>query len=252
MIIDIPAARDIPALRQLWKQAFGDTDAFLDSFFARGFAFDRCRCVRIDSALAAALYWFDCDWQGKQVAYIYAVATDTAFRGKGLCRALMENTHRHLQNNGYAGAALVPGSRELFSLYEKLGYRSFCPIQTLTVSAGKDAVSPELLSAKEFDTLRRSLLPENALLQEGQTTAFLSAFAGLYKTENSVFAATKEENTLHFQEYLGDPALLPDIIAGLKAETGIVRLPGGDTDTAMYHSFDGSDALPAYLGIPLN
>lgn len=252
MIIDIPAARDIPALRQLWKQAFGDTDSFLDSFFSVGFAFDRCRCVRTGGQLAAALYWFDCDWQGKKVAYLYAVATDMALRGKGLCRTLMEDTHRHLQSNDYAGSALVPGDRELFSLYEKLGYRSFCPIQTLTVYAGKNAVFPELLSAKEFDALRRSYLPESAILQEGATSAFLSAFAGLYKTENSVFAAAKEGNTLHFQEYLGDLTLLPGIVAGLKAETGIVRLPGGDTDTAMYHSFDGSHDLPSYLGIPLN
>ena len=113
MIIDKPTSKEIPALRQLWKQAFGDTDAFLDSFFAHGFAFDRCRCVRIDGVLVAALYWFDCRWQGKKVAYLYAVATDMAFRGKRLCRMLMEDTHSHLQEAGYAGAALVPGSREL-------------------------------------------------------------------------------------------------------------------------------------------
>lgn len=252
MIIDKPTAGEIPDLRQLWKQAFGDPDAFLDSFFACGFSFDRCRCVRIDGVLVAALYWFDCRWQGKKVAYLYAVATDMAFRGKGLCRQLMEDTHRHLQNNGYTGAALVPGSRELFSLYEKLGYCSFCPMQIMPVTAENDAISPEKISADEFDALRRSLLPENALVQDGLLTKFLSAFSGLYKIEGAVFSASKEGNTLHFQEFLGDPALLPGIIAGLQAETGVVRLPGGNTHTAMYRSFDDSDALPDYLGISLN
>ena len=30
MTIDSPSANQIPGLRQLWQQAFGDTDAFLD------------------------------------------------------------------------------------------------------------------------------------------------------------------------------------------------------------------------------
>ena len=252
MIIKSPTAAELPALRRLWQQAFGDPDSFVDRFFAKGFSADRCRCLWENKQPAAALYWFDCSWQGKKVAYLYAVATDVTFRGKGLCRQLMEDTHRHLQAAGYAGAALVPGNRELFSLYEKLGYRSFCPMQIMPVTAENNTISPEKISADEFDALRRSLLPENALVQDGPLTEFLSAFSGLYKVEGAVFSASKEGNTLHFQEFLGDPALLPGIIAGLQAETGVVRLPGGNTHTAMYRSFDDSDALPDYLGISLN
>ena len=87
MTIDQPS--DTQALRRLWKQAFGDSDAFLDSFFSVGYSCDRCRQLSLDSQLAAALYWFDCSFSGKPVAYVYAVATDAAFQGQGLCRALM-------------------------------------------------------------------------------------------------------------------------------------------------------------------
>ena len=90
-----PDDRDIPALRQLWQEAFGDDDAFLELFYTFGFAPDRCRCVTVDGKVAAALYWFDCQYQGRPLAYLYGVATRKAFRGKGLCRAVAETTHQH-------------------------------------------------------------------------------------------------------------------------------------------------------------
>lgn len=251
MTIDRPCKSNIPALRQLWKQAFGDTDAFLDGFFRVGFAFDRCRCLCTDGVLAAALYWFDCRWNGKKVAYIYAVATDTAFRGKGLCRKLMEDTHLHLQSLGYAGAALVPGDQGLFSLYQKLGYRRFCPIQTLTVTAG-DAAEVMPISPDNYRLGRQFRLPENAIMQDRVTTDFFATYGGFYKAADTVFAANREKDTLYFQEYLGDPALLSGIVAALGAETGIVMLPGGEADSAMYLSFDNDPTLPGYFGMPLN
>ena len=42
MITKIAKEADIPALRRLWKQAFGDDDQLLDSFFSIAFSPDRC------------------------------------------------------------------------------------------------------------------------------------------------------------------------------------------------------------------
>lgn len=252
MIIDRPEAAHIPALRQLWQQAFGDTDAFLDGFFATGYSPQRCRCLHINGQLAAALYWFDCTWRNKKVAYIYAVATAAAFQGRGLCRALMENTHLHLKVTGYAGSALVPGSPELFALYQKLGYRSFCPMRTITLVAGKRPAAIQPICKDHFLLHRRSFLPENALLQEGETLDFLATFADFYKSGDAIFAVSRENNTLYFQEYLGDSRDLGGIIAALKADKGVVRLPGSNMDTAMYLSLEDDPALPDYLGLPLN
>ena len=60
MIIDHPTTTQIPQLRSLWKEAFGDSDAFLDIFFQRAFSPQRCCCVTQGDAVVAALYWFDC------------------------------------------------------------------------------------------------------------------------------------------------------------------------------------------------
>ena len=101
MKLDHPAASQHSALKELWKEAFHDTDASVDAFFRTGFAPSRCRCITVDGELAAALYWLDMTCRGQRVAYIYAVATKKAFQGRGLCRALMENTHIFLRSRGY-------------------------------------------------------------------------------------------------------------------------------------------------------
>ena len=122
MIIDKPRSETLPALKDLWQEAFGDSREFIDTFFRTGFSPERCRCLWKDDHLVAALYWFDCDWEKRKLAYLYAVATDKAFRNQGLCKKLMEDTHRHLEALGYSGTVLVPGEPELFSFYKKLGY----------------------------------------------------------------------------------------------------------------------------------
>ena len=232
MIIDCPDRSHIPGLRRLWKQAFGDSDTFLDGFFQTGFSFDRCRCLLLDNALAAALYWFDCTWGNKKVAYIYAVATDDAFRGKGLCRALMENTHRHLQSLGYAGAVLVPVSRELVTMYAKFGYRSFCPIKKATSG---EALQANAISVEEYRNLQHAYLGENAVLHGITALQLLDTYGGFYQTETAAFCGYRENDIFHFEEILGQlPAQQEDFSEG------------------MYLSLNGDPSLPDYFAIPLN
>lgn len=61
MRVGEPREEQIKELRVLWKEAFGDTDEFLDDFYNTALARERCRCVTIDGEVVAALYWFECD-----------------------------------------------------------------------------------------------------------------------------------------------------------------------------------------------
>lgn len=252
MIIDKPAAVHIPQLRCLWKQAFGDTDAFLDGFFATGFSRSRCRCLTLQGKVAAALYWFDCTWQKKRLAYLYAVATDAACRGQGLCRALMENTHAYLQNAGYDGAILVPVSPELFRLYEKLGYRTCCHVTEFSCAASDVPVSLRPIDPQEYAALRRRYLPENSVLQEAETLAFLQTFAQFYAGKGFVLAGTLEKGIFVCTELLGAPETAPGILAALGAAQGRFRTPGTQKPFAMYHSLAPDAGMPHYFGLALD
>lgn len=252
MTIDRPAPEQIPQLRQLWKQAFGDDDAFLDSFFSTGFSCDRCRCITEKATVAAALYWFSAFCGDTPLAYLYAVATAPAFRGRGLCHKLMENTHSHLAGLGYGGTVLVPGSKELFALYEGMGYAAFGSIREFDCPAGTEGIPLRKLSLEEYTLLRRKYLPKGGILQEGETLAFLQTQADFYAGEGLIFAAAKNGDTLIVPELLGDATCAPEITAQLNAAKGHFRTPGAGRPFAMFHSLSEATATPIYFGIALD
>ncbi len=246
MKIDHPVSADIPRLRLLWKEAFGDDDSFLDAFFTTAFSPDRCRCIWENAQPAAALYWFDCEYAYGKIAYIYAVATHPDFRGQGLCRRLMADTHRLLQENDYAGAVLVPGENGLFAMYEKMGYRPFSGMDCFVSAAGQ-ALPLQALTAQDYAERRRQLLPAGGVVQEQENLAFFSCFARFYKGENCLLAVAEESGNLRVVELLGDPSAAPGILAQLHYDTGTFRVPGS-APFAMFHPFRDTPA-PGYFGL---
>lgn len=251
MTIDAPKLWQIPQLRQLWQEAFGDSDAFLDSFFSLSFAPERCRCVTEENHVAAALYWFDCSCHGGKMAYLYAVATGKESRGRGLCRRLMEDTHAHLRQLGYCGAILVPATEPLREMYGKMGYSPATTVSTLRCDAGEQTAELKVLDRLEYEQRRREVLPAGGMRQEGAMTALLQDQMGLFGGDGFVLAAWVEDKVLHGEELLGSAASAPEIVRALGAEKGIFRIPGGEEPFAMYYPLADNCPRPAYFGLAM-
>lgn len=240
MKADYPTREQTEGLCKLWQEAFGDSDAFLDTFWSSAFSADRCRCITIDGQVAAALYWFDCRCAGAPMAYLYAVATAKKHRGKGLCRALMEDTHALLKSLGYAGSILVPGNAGLFAMYEGMGYAPFGGMDTHLCEAAEPVALREV-TPEEYARLRKQYLPHRGVEQDGM--AFLGTFAKLYAGEDFLLAATEELGL----ELLGNAAAAPGILGALKKNTGTFRVPGS-APFAMYRPLSDTPA-PQYFGL---
>ena len=174
MTSEYPSAEQIPQLRNLWKEAFGDTDAFLDAFFHTAFSPRRCRCITEEGMAKSVLYWFEVTCDDQRYAYLYAVATAAECRGRGLFSMLLEDTKRVLQSEGYAGILLVPQSEPLARMYEKFGFTVCTLNQEYTVRAGEAATPLREIGAQEYVKLRRRMLPAGSVLQEGVTLDFLA------------------------------------------------------------------------------
>lgn len=224
MIIKHPEKENIPALTRLWMQAFGDTEDFIKCFFATGYSADRCMLCLEENAVVAALYWFDCHWEGKKLAYLYAIATDEKHRGKGICTELMKHTHRHLQQQGYTGALLMPAEESLESFYGKMGYGCMTPPAFSDAPLEKTA-SWEAISPEEYLPLRQQYLPDGGVQHSLDAMQYLSHFAKFYRFPGGICC--------------GDP------------ELPMEKLPGYPGDPAMYLSLDGADQMPTYFALPL-
>lgn len=247
MNIDYPSPEQLDGLKQLWQEAFGDDDAFLEHFYTYGFAPDRCRCLSVDGQIAAALYWFDCSYQGKPLAYLYGVATAKNHRGKGLCRILTENTHNHLKYLGYAGEILVPAEGNLFQMYEKMGYSLCASVSEFTCQAGETPVALRQVDAEEYCRLRRKIMPENGVLQEGDNLNFLQTLADFYAGEDFLATVYRGEPCI-VPELLGNAGAAPGILAALHKSKGRFRTPGDQRPFAMYHALSDLPA-PDYFGL---
>lgn len=251
MIIDFPREEHIPGLKALWKEAFGDTDAFLDSFFSTGFSLYRCRCIREGATPVAALYWFDCHWEEKRLAYVYAVATAKSHRGQSLCHQLMENTRQILLQLGYCGIVLVPAKPDLFDFYKDMGYRCFGGIRQWQAAAG-DPLPLTELTYKEYAAARKAYLPADSVTQEGALLRFLGSYAHFYQGADFLACTAEEDNgSLICYELLGNTDTAPGITAALVKDSGTFRTPG-TSPFAMYLSLTDDPHLPQYFAFALD
>ena len=196
---------DVPALRELWKEAFGDGDRFLDQFFEGPFAPERSRVAVVEGAVSGALYWFPASCKGQSLAYLYGVSAQ-----------------------GIDGMLLVPGSASLFRFYARPGYAPCCPQGRMKVQAAGPALPLKPVSPRRYGELRRTLLPPGGVCQEGINLEFQAGLSQLYGGKDLLLAATRQEDgTLLASELLSrDPiAAAPRILKTLKAREGIFRVP---------------------------
>ncbi len=240
-------------LWDLWREAFGDSGEFLEAFFDTAYSPERCRCVTENGKVVAAVYWFDCSVRGRKIAYVYALATYMKHRGHGIAHSLMDEVHYVLQEQGYEGVVLVPGTQNLQKFYETLGYSSCSSVTEFVCTGAADEVQIRRVTPEEYAQQRRevlSLLEPDAVIQENENLAFLATQAELYIGQNFLLASHGDGDTLIGIELLGDPQTAPGIVRALGYAKGTFRTRGQGKPFAMYRPL-GDSTLPAptYFGL---
>lgn len=248
MRIDHPSDIHMPQLRKLWQDAFGDTDDFLNFFYRTAYFPDHCRCVLDGDRVAAVLYWIDCELNQQKLAYIYAVVTDPVYRGRGLCRRLMENTHELLRSRGYAGTVLVPQQESLRQMYAGMGYEDCGGLSVFTCEAEGAPLPLRMVDAAEFAALRKEMLPADSVIQEGAGLSFLAEQLIFYAGDGISLAAYAEEQILYGVELLGNPETAAGILRFLGFQQGIFRCPGKEKPFAMFCPLQKNASAPKYFG----
>lgn len=243
MIIKMPQVADHAQMKALWQLSFGDSMECIDTFFATGFAKERCRIAREDAVLGAA-YWFDLFWQKKRYALLYAVAVDPARRGTGIGSQLLKGICEQLKAQGYAGAVLAPANESLYGYYERLG---FAPFGAATVKQAQSDNTP--LALKEV-SWEEYLQGREGFAWDAAFGTFAQSQCRLYRGEG--IWVMRYRQLPDVQEYLGPAEKLPGVLSALGINSARVRLSGGNTPAGMCCLFDNTAKLPPYLGPKLD
>lgn len=258
--VRISRPEDIPAQKALWQEAFGDSDADVALFYSTCWRPEEMLTLWEDGTLVsmAALLPHTLRTPGGETvraAYVYALATAKARRGRGCARRVLAEADARLQAQGFSCATVVPAQPGLHRFFASAGFGPCFSTRRWEVRAEEapapgagDALAP--LSPEEYGVLRQRLLagvpaahygPRLLAFQEGMCRL---AGGGLYEVTaggrtGCAAAEYRGDGRLVFKEALFPPEgylaglavlarALPAQVYELRAPAGWGGLPGGE------------------------
>lgn len=122
------------ACKDLWMKSFGDDEQFADSFIMRYYSQGRMLTTEAEGRTTAMLHLVPFDTELGRTTYIYAVATDPAFRGRGLASQLMREAMQTVAERGNDAAFLIPtpGQEWLHGFYGRFGFEGAVPTEFIS------------------------------------------------------------------------------------------------------------------------
>lgn len=132
---------DIPELKRLMNEIFGDSDSEMELYFDRLF-FDDCALVYCDGGIASVVYLLPAavfvDGVRHGARYIYAAATRADCRGMGYMSRLLDAAADECRRRGYDYLILLAADDGLTEFYGRRGYyRAFgCEERIYSVTDG--------------------------------------------------------------------------------------------------------------------
>ena len=261
-MITISNAKMVPGLKALWKEAFGDEDAYVDFFFANKYKHYETYVYLYSELPVSMAFVFDAelfiDNAYMPIKYIYGVATAKEYRRQGLSTQILE----HIKAK-YPSSFLVPSTENLFCFYKRNGYKNAFVLEELHFDA-LDAFNPSTklifqdITPMEYKEIRDEYfmcngyirwdeemiayaLAENALCG-GSTLRVKSADSD---ETHGILLYRCYQNQLFIKETTLADQILQDVVFCLMKETGSlscnVRLKAKDKKSGkhfgmLYHS----------------
>lgn len=144
-------------IAKIWQESFGDTEEYINDFLDRGIAVTLV--YREQTEVVGIVSILDVCVGDKKGGYIYALATRSDRRGKGVAGKLLEYADRLLTANGYSFSLVVPEPyARLEEFYKKRGFTGELPLFVTrfdrTVQNEKAVV--ECASTDEYFEYRKS------------------------------------------------------------------------------------------------
>ncbi|AET68371.1 putative acetyltransferase [Desulfosporosinus orientis DSM 765] len=125
---------DILRQKEIWKLCFGDSDDFIDFYYAQRYKEEETAVLLHNNEIITMLTMIPVktvfpDKRMVNTAMLYAVATHPSHRNKGFAGQLLNFSNQYLKDRKIELSVLVPANRKLFDYYPKQGYEEGFYIQ---------------------------------------------------------------------------------------------------------------------------
>lgn len=227
---------DLPWLKSLWYDAFGDEPGLVNAFFELLPSMGTGIVAEFYGELFGAAYVLNAELYipnepPKKLAYIYGVAVDKQFQGQGIGTQLVRSCIRHARDQGADICCTLPAEPSLYDWYAKscsLVTASYCTLDEVFPSA-RDIEIQELY-ADEYSYRRIDLLagrPYVSLYYDWlrfQEVIFKTYGGGFYAYRGGIACGYLDGDTLLIKEALNDaPEFIPALCRKLGAKKALVR-----------------------------
>ncbi|MBQ3131133.1 MAG: GNAT family N-acetyltransferase [Clostridia bacterium] len=221
--------KDIPMLRALWQECFGDSDAFCDWFFAERFSPDLSVIAEEKGKILSMAHgWpFTLSIRSKAIPAIMmcGVATHPAARGKGLMTKCLSLFMTNAREKGFLVLFQKPVD---FDIYLKLGHYASYNAAILTKKEGMAYIpAPHIKDSLCSDTYAEELLPIYKSTAENYSCSVIRSL---------------EYMALKLRDYAADGGRL--LRYGANATTAYAVYYITDDELAVPEIMDNADTLP--------
>ena len=218
-----PKTEETPALHNIWKTVFGDSDDEIDKFFETYFEPQMSAVADSDSGIASAAYLLPVgnirsNGAALPCAMIYAVATLPEHRCKGCAAAVVRELISTALSAGFKATVLCPSDDSLFEYYSaRTPFREWFYAEEQAYSAAPPASGniAKLAPAapEEYMLIRETLLSGISHIEFDLRALSYQEFlcrrsgGGLYRAETSGGAACaalekRTDNSIWIKELL--------------------------------------------------
>ena len=146
--------QDLPVLTGLWQRAFGDPEEYAHKVMTEIAGLDNVYLACPEGEPVSMLCAVPVTMEGMPGAYLYGLATDPAFQGKGLMTGLLDYVKSQLTMQGRGFGVLVPARASLQGFYAKRGFE---PVFRLRRIKNK-AIPRNLWATADFDSVTAARL----------------------------------------------------------------------------------------------
>ena len=232
--------KDIPDLIKLWVDVFSDKEEFVEAFYAMLPDMGSCvvgcedgKIIAMASVIAGQELQKGTSQAENVVGYIYAVAVDKAFRGKGHGKEIVKAAYDLAIGREAEIVATMPSDDSLIPFYEEtLGFETVLFRSKNEVEASDDEMTMKL-TATEYNMMRESILSGKNFLRlsyfamDFLKTLEQSCGGGLYASMSGICTAQKDGDTCIIHEMLSqnEKATAASVAYALDCSKAVYYLP---------------------------